>query len=308
MQGSLDQPPILLKAGRKNGAAALVLGLVMTGGGAMMIASSKASGGVFVFALGLVFFFIGLTATLSPAQLAISPGGLELRGALRTRRFPWDEVAAFRPVRLRRAQLIGFDRTGTKARSSLFRDLAMAFTTANVSSAYDAVIPGKWSQASAETVADLLNDARARWGGVQASRALELRPRGSSGQRIDRRLYWLAIFVLLAISAVVSLATHGARVTGGGLSVLWMWVYTRRLHDIGRSGWWQAALFAAQLVLAVVAMLALHLGSGAALGLLLLLQLAFTAVLGAIPGDPETNRFGPPPGAPGLEVQTEVFR
>ena len=308
MQGSLDQPPITLRGSRRGGAAFLVFGLLLTGAGALAVVGPKVSpAGVGFFIFGLLLFFVGVKSVVSPAQLSIGPGGLELNGALGSRRFAWDEVAAFRVVQLRRARLIGFDRTGTAARNGLFRDLAAALTPANISSAYDAAIPGKWPSVAAEDLVELLNDARHRWGGVQAARALELRPRSSSGQRIDRRLYWLAIGLLMSISVLLSALTHGGRVTGG-LTLLSIWITARRLHDIGRSGWWQAAVLAGQIALGIVLIAGLHWSPQAALGPLVLVQLAFAVGLGAIPGDPAANRFGAPPGAPGLEPAAEVFR
>lgn len=307
MQGSLDQPPIILQGARKGGAPIVILGLVATGCGATMIAGPRFSAvGVVVFVVGLLTFFLGLMRIVAPAQLAIAPGGMELKGAFKTRRFSWDEVAVFRVVALRKTRLIGFERTGSAARNGLFRDLSMALTPADISSPYDTAIPARWSSASPEAVAQLLNDARARWGGVQAARALELRPRGSSGQRIDRRLYWLAACVLAPLSIGISLVTHGSR-AAGGLSVFWMWLYARRLHDIGYSAWWQAGFVAMQVMVMVLLLVRLHWSVGAATGAAMLVQFAFTAILGAIPGDPDANRFGAPPGAPPLEAASEVF-
>lgn len=306
MQGSLDQPPIVLQGARGRGVPVLILGLLLTAFGATLIAGPHVSGGgVLVFALGLLTFFFGLMTLVAPAELSIAPGGLELKGAFRTRRFGWDEVAAFRVVALRRSRLIGFERTGRAAPNGLLRDLGMAFTPANISSPYDAAIPAKWASASPEAVAELLNAARARWGGVQAARALELRPRGSSGQRIDRRLYWLGVCVLVPVSTVGSLLSHRVGVSGG-LTIFWIWLYARRLHDIGRSGWWQAAALGGIAAVGLVLGL-LHVSIGAATVVGGLVQLAFTGLLGAIPGDPEVNRFGPPPGAPPLEAASEVF-
>jgi uncharacterized membrane protein YhaH (DUF805 family) len=306
VQGSLDQPPIVLQAPRKGGTPVLILGLLLTAMGAVWIVGPRsAAGGAVTFALGLLTFFLGLMKLVAPAQLAIAPGGMELKGPFKTRRFGWDEVALFRVVALRRTRLIGFERTGSAARSGLLRDLGMAFLPANISSPYDSTIPARWSSASPEAVAQLLNDARARWGGVQEARALELRPRGSSGQRIDRRLYWLGVCVLVPTSIAGSFLVHGLRVSSG-LTILWIWLYARRLHDIGRSAWWQAGVLAAAVVLGVVLGL-LHVSVSAATVIGALVQLAFTAVLGAIPGDPDVNRFGPPPGAPPLEAAAEVF-
>ena len=303
MQGSLDCPPITLQTARKRGLQFLLLGLPLLFVGALLFAAaSKASfAAIFFFATGLYLVSKGLLAITTPLQLIIDPDGIRLKGALRTRSYSWDQVDNFRLVQVRRAQLIGFDKPGG---ISWLRDLGLAFVAANISSSYDAVLPGVWSSLSAEAVVDLLNDARARWRRVSATQAVATRRRGSSGQRIDRRLYWLAVVVLLSLSMLFSYVTHGARGLAGSFTLFWIWIYARRLHDIGRSGWWQAPMFGAVVVIVAVLMAKLHWNAQVATGGAFLIQLAFTAVLGAIPSDPVENRFGPPPGA---EPMAEVF-
>jgi uncharacterized membrane protein YhaH (DUF805 family) len=80
-----------------------------------------------------------------------------------------------------------------------------------------------------------------------------------------------------------------------------------RLHDIGVSGWWQLALYAAQGAAAATA-LAWRAEPEVTLGALALLQLAFTAALTGIPGDPAPNHFGPAPGQATPLVTAEAFR
>lgn len=310
MQGSLEQPPITLQAKRKRGVPILILGLLATFGGALLVAAPRSGslGPFGLFAAGLFLVFLGLLMVAAPTELILEPAGIRLKGALRTRSFAWDQVANFRVVRLRRTELIGFDRPGQAGGRSLMRDLGMAMTTVNISGPYDAVLPGGWSIASAATVAEIMNQARAQWGGALAARVPDVRRRGSSGQRIDRRLYWMAVCTLGPLAVLLSLATHGARGLSGGFGLIWIWVYMRRLHDIGRSGWWQAPVFGVQCVVAVVLMTSLHASAPAVLAAVLLIQGAFTAILGAIPGDPGENRFGAPPGVPLAEVQAEAFR
>ena len=300
----------MLQAKRKRGVPILILGLVAVFVGALPLVASRGAsfGGIALFAGGLVFVFLALLMIAAPPQLIVEPAGIQLKGALRTQSFGWDQVANFRVVQLRRTRLIGFDRPGLAGGRSLLRDISLAMTTVNVSGPYDAALPGGWSSASAEAVAELLNQARAQWGGVQTARAPEVRRRGSSGQRIDRRLYWLAVCILGPVAVLLSLATHGGRGLTGGLTVIWIWLYARRLHDIGRSGWWQAGVFGAQILVLIVLMASLHWNVETATSAALLIQLAFTAVLGSIPGDPGENRFGAAPGVPPAEVQAEAFR
>jgi len=70
----------------------------------------------------------------------------------------------------------------------------------------------------------------------------------------------------------------------------WLQV-VRRLHDLGRSGWWIAAFLFAHLELGVVALYAPNQPWAAwAPSLLVLAGLIFVA---AVPGERHENRFGP---------------
>lgn len=310
MPGSLDQPPITVQAKRKRGVPSLVLGLLLLFGGAPMLMGGARSAplGMVLFALGLLAVFLAVMMIAAPARLVVGPEGIKLTGLLRTRTFGWDQAANFRVVRLRRTRLIGYDKPGLGGGRGLLSDLAAAISTVNLAGPYDAVLPGAWSTMSAEGVAELLNEGRARWGGVLAARAPALRARGSSGQRIDRKLYWLALALLTGLGVLLGAATPGGHLFTRGLLLFWIWVYARRLHDFGRSGWWQAAGLALQVVLAYGLIGQLHWRESPSLAVLGLVQLVFTGVVGAIPGDPGENRFGPPPGVPPLAAQAEVFR
>lgn len=72
----------------------------------------------------------------------------------------------------------------------------------------------------------------------------------------------------------------------------------KRLHDIGRSGWWLLATIA----VASAIVLAARLGVGDSAGLLAdvvvnVVALGAFIVVGCIHGEPHANRFGPIPGA-----------
>jgi len=117
--------------------------------------------------------------------------------------------------------------------------------------------------------------------------------------RSDRREYWVYVLVVMAIYAVLSWAGFDSG-SGAGVGVM-MLIQIRRFHDLGRTGWWAVALLAAQIAVTVPLLTLGDVG----LGLATLMGLAATAVLGAIPGQPVENRFGPPRGQRPL---TEIFR
>ena len=305
VQGSLEQPPIVAKATRRRAVVPLATGLPLLLIGAAVCTHSQAArtSGLIYFLLGFVLVTGGILALVVPAELVIGPEGVQLKGALRTRRYGWDQTANFRLIKLRRTQMIGFDRPGSQ---TIMRDVASALRAVSVSGACDAMFPGRWD-APLETVLAALNEGRARWGGIAAARAPLPRPRHATGQRIDRRVYWIAAGLLLAIGVVLALLTHGARFVSGGLMVMWVWVIARRLHDIGRSGWWQAGAYATEAVLVFGLMGFGHAGALAATAAAGLLHLLFLAGVGLIPGTPGENRYGPPPGQLEPEVQAQVF-
>ena len=72
--------------------------------------------------------------------------------------------------------------------------------------------------------------------------------------------------------------------------VIWATVTARRLHDLGRAGWWVAPLFGLVWLAAFTAPRLQWLG-----GALSLLIVALHALLLIWPGEPGFNRFGPPP-------------
>lgn len=74
------------------------------------------------------------------------------------------------------------------------------------------------------------------------------------------------------------------------LSILGFFCQVRRLHDVGRSGWWAllAQLWPIALLLTPISLELLEL-VGMATGL------AVTIAIGAVPGSRGENRFGPPP-------------
>ena len=134
--------------------------------------------------------------------------------------------------------------------------------------------------------------------------------------RSSRGEYWIGIALLLLVGVGLALANISG--ASAATTFLWILIWARRLHDIGKSGW--VILIPMGLMIAVsIAAFALggdelvnvmrytQTNSGeisergaylflAFVGVLLLVQGGFTIWLGVKAGEPGSNRFGPPPG------------
>lgn len=147
--------------------------------------------------------------------------------------------------------------------------------------------------------------------GVQSFdwRDLFLNPNG----RIAQRDFWIGFAVLFVANLVLGWLPLIGFLISLALFYAWVCVASKRLHDMGRSGW----LVAIPVALAVLAML---MATGAALGgmatagfdggigmaagmglagligiLAFLANIALVIWLGITAGEPGDNRFGPPP-------------
>jgi len=108
--------------------------------------------------------------------------------------------------------------------------------------------------------------------------------------RGNRKEYWLWLGVGLATSAAIGYLFPQA---SNGLAGVLVISQVRRLHDIGRSGWWALAVQVASIIVALV-LLPLA-GTHIAVIAGALLVLGFSIWLGCVPGETIRNRFGEPP-------------
>ena len=115
----------------------------------------------------------------------------------------------------------------------------------------------------------------------------------SSTGRTGRGAFLIAVAVLLAVFAAYEAAVTGiahgltAWAVHGVLLFAAACVLSKRLHDCGRSGWWAA--------LVLLAFAVVWPQPEDFIDFLFVLPLVWAAVaLGAMPGEPGANRFGPP--------------
>lgn len=110
--------------------------------------------------------------------------------------------------------------------------------------------------------------------------------------RCRRREYWL--WVGPAMTAILVLGAIRLQLVAFPIGVLVTLVWVRRFHDLGRSGWWAPVVNIAVNVVSWAAVFLLGDVGGGVAALLFLAGAVIT--LGAVPGQPGRNEFGPPPG------------
>ena len=119
--------------------------------------------------------------------------------------------------------------------------------------------------------------------------------RGFSGwiaARANRREYWLWLVPIFAVATVLAAFGHPVWSAVSSLPILFVWI--RRLHDLGRTGWWAPAINVVCNVTSWIIKFAIAGDTGVMIGGLL--PLIAIIALGCIPGQPRKNEFGLPPG------------
>jgi uncharacterized membrane protein YhaH (DUF805 family) len=150
-------------------------------------------------------------------------------------------------------------------------------------------------------------------------RALFLSPEG----RLGRQNFWIGVLILFAANVVLGWIPLIGFLVWAMCLYASICLYSKRLHDMGKSGWLQLAPWAVMLVLMLIGMAiggtammaswAMHPGGymgpgmmngvgwgGAglmmgAMSLAGLIGLIFLLWVGLTPGEPGDNRYGPPP-------------
>jgi uncharacterized membrane protein YhaH (DUF805 family) len=136
--------------------------------------------------------------------------------------------------------------------------------------------------------------------------------------RIGRGEFWIGFLVILGVSVVLGFIP----ILGQLVSLLLLWpticIYSKRLHDFGKSGWLQLVPIVSAIVFTIAAVVTgggavlmggasgdANAGGAAALAgmgmamlfiaLIFLVWLAFLLWVGLSKSDAGPNRFGPPP-------------
>lgn len=160
MQGSLGQPPIIIRSSRKVAAAMLliVVGFVATG---LMMARDPEENPVIAY-LTAGFFALGIPVfgwrLFRPDTLMLTPEGIFFQGLRGTDSWSWSEVQDFRPYRPTGKTIlkhVGFNFADGERNSTL------SHATQQLPEV-DGSLGNGWELGAAD-LADLLNRVRGRW-------------------------------------------------------------------------------------------------------------------------------------------------
>jgi uncharacterized membrane protein YhaH (DUF805 family) len=134
--------------------------------------------------------------------------------------------------------------------------------------------------------------------------------------RIGQKDFWIGFAILFVAGIVLNLIPVIGMIAGILLIYPWVCVYSKRLHDMGKTGWLAAVpfgVFFVAMVLTVIAGGAAMFGAAsgstvgaggamAALGMMglvmmiaFLVWIGFTLWLGLTKGEAGTNQYGAPP-------------
>lgn len=146
-------------------------------------------------------------------------------------------------------------------------------------------------------------------GGAFDWKTLFLQPAG----RIGQKDFWIGFGILFVGGIVVGLIPVLGGIIALGLTYCWVCLYSKRLHDMGKSGWLAAIPTALPALLGLISIFAIFgsmgaaaygdtsgmmasLGALGALGLLsFLVVVGFAIWCGVTVGDQGDNAYGPPP-------------
>ena len=162
MQGSLDQPPIVIQASRLYSALMLLIAAAFVAIGVFVLRNPKEDPTISYLIIVLFGACIPLFAwqLIRPGVLTVSPHGVSWRSPFRTIHYQWNDVQTFRPYKPSAKSItdhLGFDFSDSyrARRTGLY---VLAKTMAGVEGSFG----GGWELGAAE-LAELLNQAQARW-------------------------------------------------------------------------------------------------------------------------------------------------
>lgn len=133
----------------------------------------------------------------------------------------------------------------------------------------------------------------------------------SPSGRIGRRSFWIGLIAIFVISFVASFVlTIGVSIIRGEkssalvaplvqLALIYpsVCITAKRLHDLGRSGWWQAPVYALWIGGVGFSTIGVPGLGGLAMIVALLGGLVLSIFTGFVAGSAQPNRFGPREGA-----------
>jgi uncharacterized membrane protein YhaH (DUF805 family) len=140
--------------------------------------------------------------------------------------------------------------------------------------------------------------------------------------RSSRERYWLTVLLLLLSMLIAGFFAHvmesiGAVILGVivvlpimlAAFAIGIFNAVKRMHDMGRSGWWLAPIFLVLVVFALPSELARYSDdadfAAAAGALSRICNLIYLIAMGAIPGTHGSNKYGDQPSRPVREVADE---
>jgi hypothetical protein len=168
VQGSLDQPPMVVRSSRSTSFVMLIISIVFVAAGVLIL--KEPSQNPAVGYLGIAFFGLGIPVfawrLIRPDILIVAPEGITWRSALRTSHWQWSDVESFRPYSPADQTIskhLGFDFTDSYcAQNRQLRHTVKAIA------GVDGSLGGGW-ELGAVDLADLLNKARIRWAEAPSS-------------------------------------------------------------------------------------------------------------------------------------------
>ena len=171
MQGSLNDPPLVVRRSARSLFWGLLLSLTFVILAILFIARpfgwwsnpkyADVSGAYAILVIFGLMTWISVKALFRTPELAINPAGIEFRGLYWTRRFAWRDITnirAYQPGFTIGRIYVGFDfAPHYKPGFAWVRRLTRAFVNVDCSFA------DGW-EVDSETLAQILNQAKARWG------------------------------------------------------------------------------------------------------------------------------------------------